>query len=149
MAGGLEGIWVPLAIGADITACARHVDDWLAGWRNEPSAQGPAFTIVEADQDDLIGRIGLGDRGDGVVELVYGIAPDRRGRGYASAATRIVAEWLLSEGMARQVELRIDTELVISQRVAVRAGFVPAGTVMSHVPATGMTYEDLRYIVPA
>jgi RimJ/RimL family protein N-acetyltransferase len=53
----------------------------LAGWRNETSFQGPALVVVEAGQTDLIGQVGLGDRGDGIVELVYGIAPDYRGRG--------------------------------------------------------------------
>ena len=147
--GGLEGVWLPLAAGTAMPGCIRLVDDWLAGWRNETSFQGPALAIVEPDKDDLIGQIGLGDRGEGIVELVYGVAPDHRGRGHASAATRLVADWLLSEGLARQVELRVDKELMVSQRVAVKAGFAAAGTVLSHVPRTGETYEDLRYILPA
>jgi hypothetical protein len=32
-----------------------------------------------------------------------------------------------------------------SERVAVAAGFTPAGTIRSHVPATGETYNDLRF----
>ncbi len=94
--GGFEGVWLPLAAGASVPECTSIIDDWLAGWRNEPSYQGPALANVDPDKDDLIGQIGLGDRGEGVAELVYGIAPDHRGRGYASAATRLVADWLLS-----------------------------------------------------
>ncbi len=131
-----------------MTTCERLVQGWRAGWRNKPSVHEPALAIVEADSNDLIGQIGLTDRGDGVVELLYGIAPDRRRRGFASTSARVVAEWLLSESVARQVELRIDNENVASQRVALRAGFAPAGTVLSHVPATGVTYEDLRYVFP-
>jgi RimJ/RimL family protein N-acetyltransferase len=125
------------------------IDDWLAGWRNLPSRQGPALVIVEARHTALIGQIGLGDRGCDVVELVYGIAPGYRGRGYASAATRLVGSWLLEAGAARQHELHIDKGHVASQRVAVSAGFTLVGTVESNVPATGKTYEDLRFVMPA
>lgn len=136
---------MPLAFGADDPTCTALIEDWLAGWRNEASFQGPALVVVEAGRIDLIGQVGLGERGDGIVELVYGIAPDFRGHGYASSAARLVASWLLTEGLARQVELRIDKDRVASQRVAIRAGFTLVGTVICHVPATGATYEDLRY----
>jgi hypothetical protein len=61
--GGLEGVWLPLAFGADAPKCTTVIEDWLAGWRN--------------------------------------VSPSRP--------------------------------------------FTLAGTVVSHVPATGATYEDLRY----
>jgi RimJ/RimL family protein N-acetyltransferase len=143
--GGLEGVWLPLAFGADDRTCTALIEDWLAGWRNEASFQGPALVVVEAGHNELIGQVVLGDRGNGSVELVYGIAPHYRGRGNASSAARLVASWLLMDGFARQVELRIDKDQVASQRVAIKAGFTLAGTVVSHVPATGATYEDLRY----
>jgi RimJ/RimL family protein N-acetyltransferase len=143
--GGLAGLWLPLAPGADDRACIALIEDWLAGWRNDASFHGPALAVVEAGHTDLLGQVGLGDRGDGIVELVYGIAPDYRGRGYASSAARLVASWLLAEGIARQVEVRIDKDRVASQRVAATAGFTLAGTVVSHVPETGARYEDLRY----
>jgi RimJ/RimL family protein N-acetyltransferase len=146
--GGLEGVWLPLAFGADDPTCMALVEDWLAGWRNETSFHGPALVVVEAGHNELIGQVGLGDRGDGSVELVYGIAPDYRGREYASSAARLVASWLLTECSARQVELRIDKGHLASRRVATKAGFTLAGTVVSHVPATGATYQDLRYTLP-
>lgn len=147
--GGLDGVWVPLATGATRSACNGLIDDWLAGWGNLPSRQGPALVIVEAGHTDLIGQIGLGDRGRGVVKLLYGIAPRYRSSGYASAATRLVAFWLLEEGAASQIELRIDKDHVASQRVAVAASVTLVGTVESRVPATEETYEDLRFVMPA
>jgi RimJ/RimL family protein N-acetyltransferase len=48
-------------------------------------------------------------------------------------------------GVGRLVELHIDSYRVASQRVAIKAGFTMAGTVVSHVSAIGATYEDLRY----
>jgi hypothetical protein len=49
------------------------------------------------------------------------------------------------EGSAHQVELRIDKDRVASQHAAIEAAFTLAGTVASHMSATGATYEDLRY----
>lgn len=146
--GGLEGVWLPLAEGATPQDCEAVIADWLAGWRNEPSFRGPALAIAESGHHQLIGQVGLGDRGEQVVELVYGVVPQKRGHGYASAAVGLVARWLLQEGLAGQVELRIDRGNPASQRAAANAGFTPAGTVTSHVKATGETYEDLRFVLP-
>jgi RimJ/RimL family protein N-acetyltransferase len=145
--GGLDGIWVPLAAGASLADCQALAGDWLAGWDNRRSVHGPALIIIAAGEAALVGQVGLGDRGEGVVELTYGIAPDRRGRGYAARAARLAARWLLHEGHASTVELRIDVGNTVSQRVAVAAGFTPAGTIRSHVPATGETYNDLCFIM--
>jgi RimJ/RimL family protein N-acetyltransferase len=145
--GGLDGTWVPLAAGASLPDCQALVRDWLAGWQNRPSFQGPALVMAEAGRDRLIGQVGLADRGDGVVELAYGVAPDHRGRGYASAAARLAARWLLAGELAGQVELRIDPGNLASQRAAATAGFSPAGTVTSGVRATGESYTDLRFVM--
>ena len=145
--GGLDGTWVPLAAGASLQDCQALVRDWLAGWQNRRSFQGPALVVVEAGRDRLAGQVGLGDRGDSVVELAYGVAPDHRGRGYASAAARLAARWLLADGLAREVELRIDPGNTASQRAAATAGFSPAGTVTSRGPATGERYTDVRFVM--
>jgi RimJ/RimL family protein N-acetyltransferase len=164
--GGLDGSWVPLPGDASLADCQALVSDWLAGWDNRRSFHGPALIItttgepalagepplagdpVLTGEPTLVGEIGLSDRGEGVVELAYGIAPDRRGRGYATRAMRLAARWLLSEGHAGTVELRIDPGNTASQRAAVSAGFTPAGTVRSHVSVAGETYDDLRYVMP-
>ena len=144
--GGLGGAWVPLAAGASLGECQVLVGDWLAGWRNQRSFHGPALVIAAAGGPALAGQVGLGDRADRVVELVYGVAPAYRGRGYATRAVRLTARWLLDEGHAGLVELRIDQANSASQRVAAAAGFAAAGTVQSQVPPTGETCTDLRYV---
>ena len=145
--GGLDGTWVPLAAGASLEDCRALVRDWLAGWQGRPSFQGPSLVMVQAGQERLIGQVSLSDRGAGVTELAYGVAPDYRGRGYATAAARLAARWLLAGGLAREVELRIDPGNIASQRAAAAAGFSPAGTVTSEVPATGESYHDLRFVM--
>jgi RimJ/RimL family protein N-acetyltransferase len=145
--GGLDGIWLPLAAGASLADCQALVGHWLAGWHNRRSLHGPALVITAVGEGALAGQIGLGYRGEGIVELTYGIAPDHRGRGYATSAARLTARWLLHEGHASTIELRISAGNAASQRVAVAAGFTPAGTIRSHVPATGETYNDLHFIM--
>ena len=44
-----------------------------------------------------------------------------------------------------QVELRIGQPNVASQRVAEKAGFSRAGSVRSHIAATGEDYDDLLF----
>jgi len=143
---GLDGTWVPLHAGANRDDCRLLVEDWRAGWRGEPSVHGPAFTVTEPNDRHLVGQVGFGERGQGIIELVYGIAPNRRRRGFASEAARLVAEWLLDSGLAIEVELRIAKTHTVSQRVAEKAGFRVSGTVTTDVAATGQTYEDLRYL---
>lgn len=132
--------------GASLADCQALVGDWLAGWDSRRSLHGPALIITAAREAALAGEVGLGDRGEGVVELTYEIVPDRRGRGYATRAMRLAARWLLREGRPSTIELRIDAGNTASQWVAVAAGYTPAGTIRSHVPATGETHNDLRLI---
>ena len=107
----------------------------------------PGPIIIPAGEPALAGSVGLGDRGDRVVELVYGIAPDRRGRGYAARAAQLTAHWLLRDQHASMVELRIGADNTAGQRVAAAAGFTPAATIRSHLLATGETYDDLRFVL--
>jgi RimJ/RimL family protein N-acetyltransferase len=147
--GGLSGSWVPLRQGASLQTCAALVGDWLAGWRNDESFYGLALVMVPSGENRLVGQVGLGDLGDDVVELVYGVAPDHGGRGFASHAARLVGRWLVDDDPGRVVELRIGADHVESQRVATRAGFVRAGTIVSDVASTGETFDDLHYVMRA
>ena len=79
--------------------------------------------------------------------MIFGIAPLWRGQGLASRAVRLAARWALSLPGVAAVELRIDQDMPISQRVAEDAGFAVAGTITQFVPGIGETFEDLRYIL--
>jgi RimJ/RimL family protein N-acetyltransferase len=145
--GGLDGSWVPLPGDVSLEDCRALVRDWLAGWGNQRSFYGPALIITAAGDPALAGMVGLGDRGGGAIELAYGVAPDRRGRGYATRAARLAARWLLHEGRASMVELRIGSASTASQRVAVAAGFTLARAVRPHVPAAGKADDQLRFVM--
>jgi hypothetical protein len=82
-----------------------------------------------------------------VVELSDGIAPDRRGRGYAASAARLAGTWLLHDRHADPVELGIDPANIASQRAALTAGFIPAGTTRPAGTTPGDTSGNLRYVL--
>jgi RimJ/RimL family protein N-acetyltransferase len=145
---GLAGSWVPLNPGVSLARCQALVDDWQAAWRGDGSFQAPALVLMTKEESRLAGIVSIGEHGDRVAELSYGVAPERRGHGYAARAVRLIARWLLETGQADEVELRIDRDNVASQHVAATAGFSVAGTVASRVPATGESHEDLRFVLP-
>jgi RimJ/RimL family protein N-acetyltransferase len=87
-----------------------------------------------------------GSKGGPARHPVYGTAPDRSGRGYATRAVQLTANWLLHEQRASMVGLRIDVGNTASQRVAAAAGCTAAATIRSYVPGTGETY-DFRFVL--
>jgi len=148
--GGLGGAWLPaLKAGASREHCLWMIDDWLAGWSGEGSYNGPALILTLAQSPMPAGLVGFVSRQPGTVGLVFGIAPPRRGRGLATRAVVLAADWLIRERDAATVEIRIDPDSPACQRVAVKAGFSPAGTVTSIHAATGRAAKDLRYLIEA
>ncbi len=147
--GGLDGGWLPLLPPLAPGRAGWLVEDWLAGWAGQPSHNGPALVISPIGSLELVGMVGFGSRDLGVVEMVYGVAPGWRGQGVARRAARraarLAADWLTRLPGVEQVELRIGSAHLESQRAEVAAGFVRAGTVRDVVQQTGERYEDLRF----
>jgi RimJ/RimL family protein N-acetyltransferase len=108
-----------------------HARDWVARQPDFLRAREAAqFAITDADSGRLLGGIGLELHPDGgQPEIGYWLARDARGRGAATRATRLVAGWGLDALGLELIGLRTHAENLASQAVAVRAGFVPAGTI--------------------
>jgi RimJ/RimL family protein N-acetyltransferase len=140
----LDGGWLPAV---PLVSAEEAVDEWVDAWSNRTSRHGPVFVATIPGERRFVGIVGLVDRGQGIVELIYGIAPPWRGRGLASRAVELAALWAASQPGVNTVELRIDRDMIECQHVAVNAGFAVAGTVTQFVPATGETFEDLRYVL--
>ncbi|MEU4953860.1 GNAT family N-acetyltransferase [Streptomyces lavendulae] len=80
--------------------------------------------IVERDSGLIVGSIGLfWPPADGVLELGYGIVASRRGRGYATEATRAVAEFALATPGVHTVAAGVELSNPASVRVLEKAGF--------------------------
>ncbi len=140
----LDGGWLPEI---PLVSAEQAIGDWVDAWAARPSRNGPTFVVTVPGEPRFIGIVGLVDRGAGIVEMIYGIAPRWRGRGLASRAVRLAAHWAASQPGVNTIELRVDQDMIDSQHVAANAGFVVAGTVTQFVPGTGETFEDLRYVL--
>jgi RimJ/RimL family protein N-acetyltransferase len=82
------------------------------------------FVITEATTGHLLGAIGVHRFGgeDGGPEVGYWLARDARGRGVATRALRLVADWACRE-LGVRLLLQADVRNAASRRVAERVGF--------------------------
>ncbi len=128
----LTQAWLP-AIPAGYTGddAAAHLEDV----REQQASGQSLFWAITDDEEDLIaGEIGVfglaGPARSG--ELGYWAHPDARGRGLTSRSVRLAAEHALRPADAgglglRRLVIRVATGNPASQRVALNAGFRPAG----------------------
>ena len=90
-----------------------------------------AFAVEVDGLDGPVGGVGVHffDGLDaGGAEIGYWVAEEARGRGVATAATRLAAAWAFeSHRDLVRLQLRADVENVASNRVAERAGFTREG----------------------
>ncbi|MGC4894743.1 GNAT family N-acetyltransferase [Micromonospora sp. DT31] len=88
------------------------------------AAGGSAYTIADPATDRLLGSIGLtrvsAERA--TYEIGYWVGPSARGRGVATAATRLLTEQAFTAGAGR-LELLTHPENVPSQRIALACGY--------------------------
>ena len=84
------------------------------------------WVITERESKMVVGDIGfVGPPGeDGSVEIGYSVIPDRRGRGYATEATRALVDWALQQPEVDSIVAGCDDGNVPSIRVLERSGFV-------------------------
>lgn len=141
----LDGGWLP---DVPLVTGERLVKDWLDCWDGRRSHDGATFTFVVTvpGEPRFIGVVGVAEHDDGAFKLSYGTAPDWRGRGLASRATRLASQWVARQPSVRTVEVLIEQGERASERVAVNAGFVLAEAMNRSDPGAGATVQ-LRYIM--
>jgi RimJ/RimL family protein N-acetyltransferase len=139
----LDGGWLP---DVPLVSGERLVRDWLDCWNGRGSSATFTFVVTVPGEPRFIGVVGIAEGDDGAFELSYGTAPDWRGRGLASRATRLVTQWVARQPSVRTVEVLIDEAQRASGRVAVNAGFVLAET-MTRSGADARETVQLRYIM--
>jgi RimJ/RimL family protein N-acetyltransferase len=111
------------------------IDTFASNWRafaTTGTPSGVAFAITQATSGDLAGCCGVDDwsKAD-VAQFGYWLAPNARGRGYATRAAILLTRWLFELGAAR-VFMTIVAGNEPSVAVARRAGFVHEGTMRAH-----------------
>lgn len=102
------------------------------GW-----AKGVArFAIVDLE-DRLLGQVGFAvNHHHQSAEAFYWLSAEARGRGVASRALTLVADWVFEGGVERLV-LLVHPENESSHRVAQRCGFTREGVLRSFEPFKG------------
>lgn len=88
--------------------------------------QLPANWLIVAERE-IVGIIGLKSEAGGEVEIGYGVAGSREGRGFASGAVAALLPVLLAREV-RVVTAETSVENIASQRVLERSGFARTGT---------------------
>ncbi|MGH2756750.1 MAG: GNAT family N-acetyltransferase [Actinomycetota bacterium] len=105
------------------------------------------FAIAHPDSNDLIGAIWLGrfDREAQRAEFGYWVTARERGKGVASRAVALVAEWALKERGLVRVQILAPLENPASQRVAEKAGFTKEGLLRSYRRIEGHHTDLIMY----
>lgn len=122
----------PLLSVADAEAT---IDGFALSWQTfqtTANASGVAFAVIDASSGQLAGCCGVDEWTDtDVAQFGYWLAPEARGRGYASRAAVLMTRWLFELGAAR-VSLKIVAGNDASVAVARRAGFEYEGTMRAY-----------------
>ena len=123
------------------------IDEFVSNWRAFAATGTPAvaFAIQDTRSGELVGACGVDDwTAEDVAQFGYWIAPNARGRGYATRAVILLTRWLFDMGAAR-VFLTIVAGNEGSVAVARRAGFVYEGTMRAHSVWQGERYDVMWF----
>ena len=103
-----------------LDGCTEHPDkrEWYAIWNIELNDESKT-------EVGNLSFMGLGE--DGVVEIGYGTNEGFEGRGYMTEAVSAVVQWAAAQPDVRRIEAETDDDNLASQRVLIKAGFVPTG----------------------
>ena len=86
-----------------------------------------AFHVLVGEDGTVLGRFNLYDLEDGTAELGYRVAQHVAGRGVATAAVRELCRVAVARYGLRTLRAAATQDNVASQKVLVKAGFVPTG----------------------
>lgn len=92
----------------------------------QATGTGASYVLVDED-GSVLGRFNLYRLRDGTAELGYRVAERAAGRGVATAAVRELCQLAVSRHGLRMLRAATSKANIASQRVLVKAGFVPVG----------------------
>jgi [ribosomal protein S5]-alanine N-acetyltransferase len=104
----------------------RFTEQYNGLLAEQTSGIGAYYLLVD-DDGRVMGRFNLVFAGDGVAVLGYRVAEDVAGRGVATAAVRDVCQVAAEQHGVHTVRAATSQLNVASQRVLLKAGFVPVG----------------------
>jgi len=128
------------------TVTAEQVRAAIAELARRPTAA--RFLICDAGTGARLGNIAL-DHQDQIGHVSYWLAADARGRGAATRAVRLFADWAFESLDLTELRLWTHTDNVGSRRVAERAGFHRDPNRDQPRPVKGATWPTVAYALPA
>jgi RimJ/RimL family protein N-acetyltransferase len=131
---------VPSPYGED--DARAFVNDTMRGERPELS-----LAIVDANDDTLLGAIGLRLPAPGVGEVGYWLAAAARGRGAATRSVRLMCAWAFERLLLERIQLHTLPGNDASERVAERAGFTREGVLRSFTEMKGRRVDITMFSV--
>jgi [ribosomal protein S5]-alanine N-acetyltransferase len=105
---------------------AEDIDAVIAESSASSARDGYGFWLAESlDEAGFVGTVGLRQLEDLGPEIVYSLAPDAWGSGYASESARAVLEYALGTLGLPEVLAEVDQGNAASAAVVTRLGMVP------------------------
>jgi ribosomal-protein-alanine N-acetyltransferase len=104
-----------------------HFADHHGAMLAEQEAGIGAYYVLLAEDGSVLGRFNLYRFEDGIAELGYRVAQRAAGRGVATATVQELCRLAAARHGLRTLRAATARENVASQRVLVKAGFVPVG----------------------
>jgi ribosomal-protein-alanine N-acetyltransferase len=86
-----------------------------------------AYHVLVGEDGSVVGRFNLYDIHDGTAEVGYRVAQRVAGRGVATAAVRELCQLAAVQYGLRTLKAATTRQNVASQKVLIKAGFVPVG----------------------
>lgn len=115
----------------------------------EQEAGGCAYYLLVGEDGSVLGRFNLYDIENGAAELGYRVAQHVAGRGVATATVQEVCRLTAAQYGLRTMRAAVTHGNVASQKVLLKAGFLPAGPAQPG-GKPGTWYErDLTGLGPA
>jgi [ribosomal protein S5]-alanine N-acetyltransferase len=128
----------------------RFTDRYSALLAEQEAGVG-AFYVLVAEDGAVLGRFNLVFAEDGAAELGYRVAQHVAGRGVATATVRELCRLAAAQHGLRTLRAATSRENVASQKVLVKAGFVPIGPAdPAHIGGKSGTWyqRDLAAVWP-
>lgn len=109
----------------------------------------PLAVVDAAEVGTVLGAVGIHalDRDGARAEIGYWAAPWSRGQGVATRGLVLLSRWALAELALRRLELYAEPANVVSQRVAVAAGFSRGELVRGGITLRGRRRDVLRFVL--
>jgi RimJ/RimL family protein N-acetyltransferase len=108
------------------------------GWRK---GSGSSFVICEEGSGEVVGWIGARLVDEEAAQIGYAVDPDARSRGVATAALRLLVEWLFRETPCERLQLLTHLDNRASERVAEKTGFRAEGVLRSYFVQRGERHD--------